>query len=96
MSKNLLIFQGSKAMGANFIFHWPSASFSMHSTSHLEGVISSTHPELKEEEIQAKLLSTSSSQYAASNVWTDGIILPQHTRSVSIAYWIGVCYNVFY
>ncbi|KAF6016887.1 hypothetical protein EB796_024806 [Bugula neritina] len=73
---------GSKAMGANFIFHWPSASFSMHSTSHLEGVISSTHPELKEEEIQAKLLSTSSSQYAASNVWTDGIILPQHTRSV--------------
>ncbi|XP_067936230.1 probable methylcrotonoyl-CoA carboxylase beta chain, mitochondrial [Watersipora subatra] len=64
---------GSKALGSNLVFHWPSASFSMHSPDHLQSVSSMT-----EEEVGKK----SSSLYAAANVWTDGMILPQQTRQV--------------
>ena len=46
----------------------------MHSTNYLK------ESGLSEEDVNKK----SSSVYAAANVWTDGLILPQNTRQVCV------------
>ena len=48
----------------------------MHSTNYLK------ESGLSEEDVNKK----SSSVYAAANVWTDGLILPQNTRQVGVLY----------
>ena len=75
--------QGSKALGSNFVFHWPSATFSMHSRDYLQTAISqSGEDESVQEKIRQKLDKTTSALHAAANEWTDGVILPQHARKV--------------
>lgn len=81
-----LILQGSKALGSNFVFHWPSATFSMRSPDYLQTAIShSIEDESLREKMSGRLDKTTSAQHAAANVWTDGVILPHHTRKVSRA-----------
>lgn len=81
----IFYFQGSKALGSNFIFHWPSATFSLHSKEVLQTAITqSVSDESAQDKMSKHLEKTTSALYAAANVWTDGVVLPQDTRKVSL------------
>lgn len=68
-------------MGSNFVFNWPSSSFGLSRLDHMVDSIKMSDVERKDDVID-KLKKTSTALHAASNLWTDGIILPHQTREV--------------
>lgn len=69
-------------MGSNFVYHWPGATFSMHSLKYLQSATKQSD-DTSQQEMYKRLDKTTSALHAAANVWTDGVVLPQNTRKVS-------------
>ncbi|KAJ8305996.1 hypothetical protein KUTeg_016541 [Tegillarca granosa] len=90
---------GSRSMSPNFLFCWPNAVIGMNEPKEMIQALCQenfSNSQMTDEEkteaktkITEKIIRETSSFYAASRLWNDGIVLPEDTRKV-----IQQCLNI--
>lgn len=84
---------GSRSMSPNFLFCWPNAVIGMNEPKEMIQALCQenfSNSQMTDEEkteaktkITEKIIRETSSFYAASRLWNDGIVLPEDTRKVT-------------
>ncbi|XP_030640359.1 methylcrotonoyl-CoA carboxylase beta chain, mitochondrial [Chanos chanos] len=75
-----------RAFDPNFLFLWPNARVSMLAPGHSAALV---QDEKEATELNERLEEESSSFFSSGRLWDDGVILPQHTRTV-----LGNCLKI--
>jgi len=76
-------------MGVDFVFNWPSTTVGITDPNVLCDLVGQGEDH---EKVKERVMQSTSGLHAASNVWTDGMILPQDTRKVCVFIYICIYY----